>query len=105
MITLSTVAAAILATAGLWVLVAGLTEAITEILKTLFPDKVQGKVTYAVSILIGIGLAFAFSLNPFGLVGAAGYASTVAAGLLASRGANYLSGLLKKLGIVAKDKE
>ncbi len=90
---------------GVWLMVAGLTEALTEVLKTMFPAQVQGRVTYALSIAIGIGLAFAFALNPFGLVGVAGYAATVAAGILASRGANYLNGLLKQLGIVQSDKK
>lgn len=83
-----------------WLLVALLTEGLTEVLKNLFPAVVQDKVTYTASIAIGIGLAYAFSLNPFGLVGIAAHASTVAAGILASRGANYLNGFLSKLGIV-----
>jgi hypothetical protein len=83
---------------GLWLLVAGLTEAITEIVKNMFP--VKDKVTYGISIGVGVILAIAFGLNPFGLTGMAAYTSMVAAGILASRGSNYLNGLLKKLGIV-----
>ncbi|WP_018884241.1 hypothetical protein [Paenibacillus massiliensis] len=89
---------------GLWLLVAGLTEAVTEVLKSLFSERLQGRATYATSILAGITLAFAFELNPFGLTGPAGIVSTVAAGILSSRGANYLNGLLKKLGIVKSKK-
>ncbi|MWV43078.1 hypothetical protein GRF59_05495 [Paenibacillus sp. HJL G12] len=96
---LNPILAAIVTTAGLWILVAGLTESITEILKNLFPEKIRDKVTYTVSIGVGVALAFAFRLNPFGMTGATMYASMVAAGILASRGANYLNSLLKKLGI------
>ncbi|MCK6076945.1 hypothetical protein [Paenibacillus silvae] len=97
MVTLTGVLATAVAAIGLWIFVAGLTEAITEVMKKVIPFKDTG--TYAVSIIIGVGMAFAFGLNPFGLTGMASYASTVAAGLLASRGANYLSDWLKKLGI------
>lgn len=83
-----------------WILVALLTEGLTEVLKNLFPKVVQDKVTYSASILIGVGLAYAFSLNPFGLVGVSAHASTIAAGILASRGANYLNGFLSKVGVV-----
>lgn len=100
MLTFAAISASVISALGVWLLVAGLTEALTEVLKNMFPAVVKDKVTYGASIAIGIGLAFAFSLNPFGLMGVAGYASTVAAGVLASRGANYLSGILKKLGIV-----
>lgn len=97
MVTLSTVLATAVAAVGLWLLVAGLTEAITEVIKAILP--VKDKLTYAVSIVVGVGLAIAFGLNPFGLTGIAAYASMVAAGILASRGANYLNGWLKKFGI------
>ncbi|KGP82417.1 MULTISPECIES: hypothetical protein [unclassified Paenibacillus] len=97
MVTLTEVLATAVGAIGLWMLVAGLTEAITEVIKKVMPIKDTG--TYAVSIIVGVGLAFAFGLNPFGLTGIAAYSSTVAAGLLASRGANYLSDWLKKLGI------
>lgn len=97
-------AESVISAIGLWLLVAGLTEAVTEVLKSLFSEKLQGRATYATSILVGITLAFAFGLNPFALAGPAGIVSTVAAGILSSRGANYLNGLLKKLGIVQSEK-
>lgn len=83
-----------------WLLVAMLTEGVTEILKAIFPNAIRDKATFATSIVIGIVLAFAFSLNPFSLTGYAAHVSTVAAGILASRGANYLNGFLKKIGVI-----
>jgi hypothetical protein len=83
-----------------WLLVALLTEGITEIIKALFSEKIKDKATFATSIVVGVVLAFAFGLNPFGLTGAAAYVSTVAAGLLASRGANYLHDFLKRVGVL-----
>lgn len=87
---------------ALWVMVAVLTEGLTEVLKNAAPNLIKDKVTFTLSIAIGVVLAYAFSLNPFGLVGAAAHASTIAAGLLASRGANYLNGFLSKLDITKK---
>ncbi|MGG1263871.1 hypothetical protein [Brevibacillus laterosporus] len=83
-----------------WFLVAFLTEALTEILKNVFPSTIKDKVTYGTSIAVGIALAYAFSLNVFGLTGLAAHASIIAAGMLASRGANYVNGFLKELGIL-----
>lgn len=83
-----------------WIIVAVLTEALTEIIKSALPNSVQGKVTYTVSIAIGIALAYAFSLNVFGLAGIAAHVAIVSAGILASRGANYLNGFLSKIGVV-----
>ncbi|WP_434750870.1 hypothetical protein [Paenibacillus amylolyticus] len=97
MVSLTGVLATAVGAIGLWMLVASLTEAITEVIKKAIP--IKDTVTYTVSIIVGVGLAFAFGLNPFGLTGIAAYSSTVAAGLLASRGANYLSDWLKKIGI------
>lgn len=99
--TLPTTVDAVVSTVGIWLLVAGLTEAITEIFKQVLPSYIKEKATYGLSIIIGIGLAFAFQLNPFGLNGTAEFVSTMAAGVLASRGANYLNSLLKKLGMQA----
>lgn len=88
---------------GLWILVAALTEALTEIVKNVLPDVVKDKVTYGTSIVIGIVLAIAFNLNPFGLNDYAAYVSMIAAGILASRGANYLNGLLKRIGVLTSE--
>jgi len=85
----------------LLVVIAVLTEAVTEIVKNLFPKgSIQDKVTYALSIIVGIVLAFAFNLNLFGLGGNAEYVSIVFAGIIASRGANYVNGFLKKFNIL-----
>jgi hypothetical protein len=85
---------------AVWLMVAFLTESLTEVIKNLFPTVIKDKATYSTSIVIGIVLAYAFGLNIFGLVGAGVYVSYVVAGVLASRGANYVNGLLSKLGIV-----
>jgi len=84
----------------LWLIVGFLTESVTEILKALFSDKLKDKATFFTSMVVGILLAFAFGLNPFGLTGYGAYASTVVAGILASRGANYLNGVLKEIGVI-----
>lgn len=90
----------IFASAGLLLLVAVLSEALTEILRNLFSSTVRDKVTYALSIIIGIGLSFAFELNLFGLIGTGEYVSIIAAGILASRGANYINGFLKRIQVL-----
>lgn len=85
----------------LLLVVAILTEAATEIVKNLFPlGVVEDKITYAVSIAIGVALALAFDLNVFGLEGYGEYVSIVFAGLIASRGANYVNGFLKKFEVL-----
>ncbi|QQE75738.1 hypothetical protein KDJ56_07305 [Brevibacillus composti] len=83
-----------------WILVALLTEGVTEILKVLFPDKIKDKATFATSIVVGVALAFSFNLQLFNLSGVGAYFATAAAGILASRGANYLNGFLKKMDII-----
>ncbi|QNR70401.1 hypothetical protein IAQ67_29040 (plasmid) [Paenibacillus peoriae] len=104
MVTFAAIAASVMGAVAMWLFVAGLTEALTELVKNLLPNLVKDKVTYVASIVIGVALAFVFGLNPFGLAGIGAYASTVIAGVLASRGANYLNGLLKKLGILQSNK-
>lgn len=84
-----------------FLLVAFLTETLTEILKNMVPNgAVKDKATYGLSIMLGIVLAYAFALNPFALAGVASHVSTVAAGLIASRGANFVNGFMKKAGII-----
>lgn len=84
---------------SIWIMVAVLTEAVTEIIKNIFPNAIKDKVSYVTSIVVGIGLAYAFALNPFALAGVAAHASTILAGVLASRGANYLHGIVSKLNL------
>lgn len=84
-------------------LVAVLSESLTEIVKNIFPNNViKDRITYIISIIVGIGLAFAFDLNLLGLEGIAKYVSIVAAGLIASRGANYVNGFMKKFDILKR---
>ncbi|MED1784461.1 hypothetical protein P4V43_21780 [Brevibacillus fortis] len=78
-----------------------LIEAVTEILKNAFPV-LKDRSTYILSILIGISLSLAFQVNPFGLDGSGYYVSAVLAGILTSRGANYLNGFVKKLNTSSK---
>lgn len=82
-------------------LIALLSETLTEIIKSVFPENViKDKITYITSIVVGVGLAFAFDFNLLGLEGIAKYVSIVAAGLIASRGANYVNGFMKKFDIL-----
>ncbi|OLP64409.1 hypothetical protein BACPU_26340 [Bacillus pumilus] len=88
---------------ALLVAVALLTETLTDIVKASLPDnKINGKITYFTSNLVGVLLAFAFNLNLFNLTGYGEYVSIVFAGLLASRGANYVNGFVKKFDILRK---
>ncbi|HDW3054817.1 TPA: hypothetical protein RMI67_002433 [Bacillus cereus] len=86
---------------ALLVILAILTESLTEILKNMIPNRtIQDRFTYLLSIFVGISLAFAFNLNFFDLNGYGKYISIISAGLLASRGANYANGFLKKFDIL-----
>ncbi|WP_432776002.1 hypothetical protein AAFJ72_03080 [Brevibacillus gelatini] len=78
-----------------------LVEAVTEITKNAFPS-LKDRATYILSIFIGIALSLAFQINPFGLAGNGYYVSAVLAGLLTSRGANYLNSLVKKLATTSQ---
>lgn len=90
----------ILASATTLIVLAIITESLTEILKTAIPANVHSQFTFALSIVIGIALAFAFDLSLFGGEGYVEYAGIVCSGILASRGANYISGFLKKFELV-----
>jgi hypothetical protein len=88
-----------------FLLVAILTEALTETIKLALPDvAIKGKATYFVSLSLGIVMAYAFGLNIFGLTGAGYHASVIAAGLIASRGANYVNGFMKQIGALRPTK-
>ncbi|MEC3466248.1 hypothetical protein P9149_30935, partial [Bacillus thuringiensis] len=55
---------------ALLVILAILTESLTEILKNMIPNRtIQDRFTYLLSIFVGISLAFAFNLNFFDLNG------------------------------------
>jgi 1,4-dihydroxy-2-naphthoate octaprenyltransferase len=91
----------ILAKIGLLLVIAFLTESLTEILKNVLPDGViKDKLTYGLSIAVGILLTYSFGVNLFGLEGIGKHVSEIAAGILASRGANYVNGFAKKIGIL-----
>lgn len=79
-------------------LVAFLSEALTEILKQAFP--IRDKMTYLLSIVVGVILAFVFDADLFNLTGPGHYVSILLCGILASRGSNYINGLLKQIGII-----
>jgi hypothetical protein len=90
-----------IASLSLFLFVAILTEAVTEVVKNLFPEGlIEDKMTYALSIIVGVVLSFTFELNPFGLSGSGEIVSIIIAGLIASRGANYVNGLMKKFNII-----
>jgi hypothetical protein len=86
------------------VLVAILTESLTEIIKHAFNGIIKDKFTYLLSLVVGVVLAFAFDLNLFGLEGEHKYVSIVAAGLITSRGANYVNGFMKKFELLRGNK-
>jgi 1,4-dihydroxy-2-naphthoate octaprenyltransferase len=91
----------IFAHVGLLLLIALLTESLTEVIKNIVPNHIiKDKLTYTVSIVVGIVLSYAFGLNLFGLTGFGEHVSKVAAGLIASRGANYVNGFMKKIGVL-----
>ncbi|MEK3838181.1 MULTISPECIES: hypothetical protein [unclassified Paenibacillus] len=82
----------------LMAVVAFLSEALTEILKQAIP--IRDKQTYLLSIVVGVALAFTFKTDLFNLTGPGHYASIILCGVLASRGSNYINGLLKQIGII-----
>ncbi|MCP8973195.1 hypothetical protein MOD67_14170 [Bacillus licheniformis] len=89
------------ASATLLLFTAILTESVTEIVKNLFPEGIiQDKATYVVSLIVGIVLVFTFDLNLFGLAGLGAVVAKVLAGIVASRGANYVNGFMKKFEIL-----
>lgn len=93
----------LLTQAGMLIFLAILVEAITEVIKNLFPQTVKDRITYALSILVGVGLAYGMRIDLFGLAGSSGFwVSVMVAGIIASRGANYVSGIMKKIGMLKR---
>ncbi|AKF95679.1 hypothetical protein ABE137_25500 [Brevibacillus laterosporus] len=92
----------ILEKAQLLILLAFLTESLTEIIKGLFSKWVKDQMTYSISILIGIILCYAFELNLFGLQHMWKHVSIISAGLIVSRGANYVHSFVKNVGMLQK---
>jgi len=87
-----------------WILVALLTEGVTEIVKVVFPDKIRDKAAYATSIVVGIIMAFALNVQLFDLTGSSAHVTTAVTGILASRGANYLYSFLRKIDVIKTSK-
>lgn len=86
--------------------IAILTEALIEYGKTI-AESFEMKdyktfITQLVSVIIGIGMSFAFSINIFatGNFTVAPVIGTVITGIIISRGSNYVSDILKRLSIM-----
>ncbi|MGG0757117.1 hypothetical protein [Brevibacillus laterosporus] len=95
----------ILEKAQLLILLSFLTESLTEILKGLFSQWIQDQMTYFLSILVGIILCYAFEMNLFGMQNMWQHVSIVSAGLIVSRGANYVNIFVKSIGVLQKSKK
>jgi len=82
------------------VLIEGLVEYGKTIANMFYEGDRKTGITQIVTIIIGIGLAFAFSANmfvPLGLV-VNEYIGMVLTGIVMSRGSNYVSDLITKIG-------
>lgn len=82
------------------VLIEGLVEYGKTITNMFYEGDRKTGITQIVTIIIGIGLAFAFSANmfvPLGLV-VNEYIGMVLTGIVMSRGSNYVSDLIGKIG-------
>ena len=82
------------------VLIEGLVEYGKTIANMFYEGDMKTGVTQIITIIIGIGLAFAFSANmfvPLGLV-VSEYIGMVLTGIVMSRGSNYVSDLITKIG-------
>ena len=82
------------------VLIEGLVEYGKSIGNMFYEGDRKTGVTQILTIIIGIGLAFAFSANmfvPLGLV-VNEYIGMVLTGIVMSRGSNYVSDLITKIG-------
>ncbi|ATO51393.1 hypothetical protein O0555_03785 [Brevibacillus laterosporus] len=95
----------ILEKAQLLILLAFLTESLTEIIKGMFSKWMKDQMTYFISILIGIILCYAFGMNLFGMQHMGKHVSIVSAGLIVSRGANYVHSFVKNLGMLSKGRQ
>lgn len=82
------------------ILIEGLVEYGKNIAEMFYGGDKKTGVTQIVTIIIGIGLAFAFSANmfvPLGLV-VNEYIGMILTGIVMSRGSNYVSDLITKIG-------
>lgn len=82
------------------VLIEGLVEYGKTIANMFYEGDRKTGVTQIVTIIIGIGLAFAFSANMFVPLGLTvnNYVGIILTGIVMSRGSNYVSDLITKIG-------
>lgn len=92
----------ILEKAQLLILLSFLTESLTEIVKGLFSKWIQDQMTYFISIIVGIVLCYSFEMNLFDMQHIWQHVSIVSAGLIVSRGANYVNIFVKSIGVLQK---
>ena len=82
------------------ILIEGLVEYGKTIANMFYDGDKKTAITQMVTIIVGIGLAFAFNANmfvPLGLV-VNEYIGMVLTGIVMSRGSNYVSDLITKIG-------
>ncbi len=82
------------------VLIEGLVEYGKTIVNMFYEGDRKTGVTQIVTIIIGIALAFAFNANMFVPLGLSvnNYVGMVLTGIVMSRGSNYVSDLITKIG-------
>ena len=82
------------------VLIEGLVEYGKNIANMFYEGDRKTGVTQIVTIIIGIALAFAFNANMFVPLGLSvnNYVGMVLTGIVMSRGSNYVSDLITKIG-------
>ena len=82
------------------VLIEGLVEYGKTIANMFYDGDKKTAITQIVTIVVGIGLAFAFNANMFVPLGLTvnNYVGMVLTGIVMSRGSNYVSDLITKIG-------
>lgn len=82
------------------ILIEGLVEYGKTIANMFYDGDKKTAITQMVTIIVGIGLAFAFNANMFVPLGLTvnNYVGMVLTGIVMSRGSNYVSDLIGKIG-------
>lgn len=82
------------------ILIEGLVEYGKNIANMFYDGDKKTAITQMVTIVVGIGLAFAFNANMFIPLGLTvnNYVGMVLTGIVMSRGSNYVSDLIGKIG-------
>lgn len=82
------------------ILIEGLVEYGKNIANMFYDGDKKTAITQIVTIVVGIGLAFAFNANMFVPLGLSvnNYVGMVLTGIVMSRGSNYVSDLIGKIG-------